>query len=234
MRGAALAFAAALACGASAAAEPKLPELHLTYAVAWRGMGLGSAVITLAPHGAADCYRYETVSEPVGLVRMFVGKPRETSEFCVRGGKLVPQRFVFKNPKDEDESFELEFDVAAGKVRGGSKGVRDLPANAQDRFGIQQAVRLWVLGHLNDAPGAQAAEFAMVDERRIRQYRFVITGREDVQVPAGRFDNAVLVQRVDDKKNKATKFWLAPTRDYMPVKVEQVKEGTVELRMVLK
>ncbi len=229
-----LALAAALACGASAASEPKLPELHLTYTVTWRGMGLGSAVITLAPHGGIDCYRYETVSEPVGLVRMFVGKPRETSEFCVRDGKLVPQRFAFRNPKDEDESFELEFDTAAGKVRGGSKGVRDLPANAQDRFGIQQAVRLWVLGHLNDAPGAQSVEFAMVDERRIRQYRFVLTGRETVQVPAGRFDDAVLVQRVDDKKKKTTKFWLAPARDYMPVKVEQVKEGTVELRMVLR
>ena len=57
MRRAAFALGAALACGAAAAppddaarapAEPKLPELNLTYAVAWRGMGLGSAVITLA------------------------------------------------------------------------------------------------------------------------------------------------------------------------------------------
>jgi hypothetical protein len=230
---AALVLGLPLACGLAAAAEPKLPELHLTYGVTWRGMGLGSAVITLAPHGAADCYRYETVSEPAGLVRMFVGKPRETSEFCVRGGKVVPQRFAFVNPKDKDESFTLEFVHTAGKVRGGPKGVRDLPNNAQDRFGLQQAVRLWVLENLKSEPGAQTVEFAMVDDRRIKEYRFAITGRETVTVPAGRFEEAVLVQRIDDPK-KTIKFWLAPARDYMPVKVEQVKGGTVELRMVLR
>lgn len=238
----ALALGPALACGVAAAAgddavreaaEPKLPELHLEYGVTWRGMGLGSAVITLAPHGGADCYRYETVSDPVGLVRMFVGKPRETSEFCLRDGKVVPQRFAFHNPKDKEESFTLEFDAAAGKVRGGPKGERELPPGAQDRFGIQQAVRLWVLENLKSEPGAKTVEFAMVDDRRVKHYRFAITGREPVVVPAGRFEDAVLVQRIDDPK-KTTKFWLAPSRDYMPVKVEQVKQGTVELRMVLR
>lgn len=244
---AALAAGVALACGVAGAApgdgvpapaepalpEQTLPELHLKYGVTWRGMGLGSAVITLAPHGAAGCYRYESVSEPSGLVRMFVGKPRETSEFCLRDGKVVPQRFAFINPKDEGESFTLEFDPAAGKVRGGPKGEREVPANAQDRFGIQQAVRLWVLENLDTEPGATTAEFAMVDDHRIKHYRFAITGRESVVVPAGRFDQAVLVQRIDDPK-KTTKFWLAPSRDYMPVKVEQVKEGRVDLRMVLR
>jgi hypothetical protein len=228
----ALLLVAALGAGGVArAAEPKLPELDLKYAVTWRGMGLGNAIITLKPHGGADCYRYESLTEPSGLVRMFYGKPRETSDFCLRGGKLVPQRFEFKSPKDD--SFTLEFDAAAGKVRGGQKDERDLPANAQDRFAIQQAVRRWVLDHLKSEPGAVEAEFAMVDDRRIKKYRFAITGRETVDVPAGKFENAVLVQRVDDPK-KTTRFWLAPARDYMPVKVEQVKRGTVELRMVLR
>jgi hypothetical protein len=216
--------------GPALAAEPKLPELNMKYAVTWRGMGLGSAVITLKPQGEAGCYRYESQSEPAGLVRMFYGKPRETSDFCLRGGKVVPQRFEFHNPKSADDSYTLEF--GAGKVRGGDKTERDIPADAQDRFGIQQAVRLWVLEHLKSEPGAETVEFAMVDNRRIRRYRFAITGRETIEVPAGRFET-VLVQRVDDKK-KTTKFWLAPERDYMPVRVEQVKQGTVELRMVLK
>jgi hypothetical protein len=94
-------------------------------------------------------------------------------------------------------------------------------------------VRLWVLENLKSEPGAQTVEFAMVDDRRIKEYRFAITGRETVTVPAGRFEEAVLVQRIDDPK-KTIKFWLAPARDYMPVKVEQVKGGTVELRMVLR
>ena len=229
---AAVLLAATLAATPAPGAEPKLPELDLAYAVTWRGMSLGSAQISLKPQGGADCYKYESVSHPSGLVRMFYGKPRESSEFCVRSGKVVPQRFEFQNAKNESQSFKLEFDAAAGKVRGGAKDVRDVPPNAQDRFGIQQAVRLWVLEHLKSEPGAQEVEFAMVDERRVKKYRFAITGRETVEVPAGKFE-AVLVQRVDDKK-KTTKFWLAPAKDYMPVKVEQVKQGSVELRMVLR
>lgn len=223
---------ALLGAAAVQAAEPKLPELNLKYAVTWRGMGLGNAIITLAPRGGDDCYRYESLTEPSALVRMFYGKPHEISDFCVKGGKVVPQHFEFRSPKD-GESFTLEFDVAKGQVRGGPKEQRDLPANAQDRFGIQQAMRLWVLEHLKSEPGADTAEFAMVDDHRIRKYRFAITGRETVEVPAGKFEDAVLVQRIDDKK-KTTKFWLAPSRDYMPVKVEQVKQGSVELRMVLR
>jgi hypothetical protein len=221
-----------LGAAAAHAAEPQLPELNLKYAVTWRGMGLGNAIIALKPHDGADCYRYESLTEPSGIVRMFYGKPREISDFCVKGGKVVPRRFEFVSPK-AGESFTLEFDAARGKVRGGEKEEREIPANAQDRFAMQQAVRLWVLEHLKSEPGVETFDIAMVDARRVRKYRFAITGRETVEVPAGRFEGAVLVQRIDDKK-KTTKFWLAPSRDYMPVKVEQVRQGAVELRMVLR
>lgn len=220
-----------LAAAAAPGAEPKLPELTLTYAAQWRGFGLGDIVITLKREGGADCYRYESLTKPVGLVRMFYGKPRETSDFCVGDGRIVPRRFAFLNPKDEEASFSLEFDTDAGKVRDGRGAVRDIPPNAQDRFAIQQAVRLWVLAHLQAEPG-ETVEFAMVDEHRVKNYRFAITGHEQVEVPAGRF-NALLVQRVDNP-NRSTKFWLAPERDYMPVMVEQSKNGATELRMTLK
>lgn len=234
-----LAVLALLAAGAATAApdssprgqaEPKLPELDLHYAVAWKGISLGEAAITLKPEGGADCYRYESVTDPIGLVRMFYGKPRETSDFCLQNGAVVPKRFAFKNPKDDSESFTLEFEP--GKVRDADGKVREVPANVQDRFGIQQAVRLWVLQHLDDEPGKATAEFAMVDDRKVRAYQFVITGRETVEVPAGKFD-AIVVQRIGSK-TRSSKFWLGASRDYMPVKVEQIHNGSVELRMVLK
>lgn len=223
----ALLFVATIAAGA----EPKLPELYLRYAAQWKGFELGDIVITLKPQGD-DCYRYESLSEPVGLVRMFYGKPRETSEFCLNGGRVVPKRFAFSNPKRKDDSFTLEFDAAAGKVRDGRGAVRDIPPDAQDRFALQQAVRLWVLEHLRAAPGAETVGFSMVDDRRIKAYRFAITGREQIDVPGGSF-NALRVERVDSTR-RSSRFWLAPERDYMPVMVEATKDGTTELRMVLK
>lgn len=221
-----------LFAGAAAAAEPKLAPLHLTYAATWKGMGLGEIVITLKPAAEPDCYRYESLSNPVGLVRMFYGRPREISEFCIRGGRVVARRFEFDNPKHADRSFTLEFDPAAGTVRDGRGVVREVPANAQDRFALQQAVRLWVLEQVGKDGAGASVEFTMVDDRRVKAYRFAITGRDEIEVPAGRFET-VLVQRVDDPK-KSTRFWLAPSSDYMPIKVEQIKGGNTDLRMVLK
>lgn len=220
-----------LCAGLAQAAEPKLPELQLRYDANWNGLALGEIVVTLKAAGAPDCYRYESQSQPTGLVRMFYGKPHEVSEFCVKGGKVVPQQFSFVNTKDKDDNFSLKFDHAAGKVQGGlPPSTRELPPNAQDRFGLQQAVRLWVIER-DGKPGDATVEFAMVDDDRIKAYRFAITAREPVETPAGKFDT-VLVQRVDDP-NKTSKFWLAPSRDYMPVKVEQLKGGDADLRMVL-
>ena len=191
---------------------------------------LGEMVITLEPEGGPGCYRYRSVSKPVGLVRMFYGAPSETSEFCVVDGRVVPQRFEFHHPKNAGESFTLEFDTP-GKVVKSSRGdVRPLPENAQDRFGLHQAVRLWLMqGAARENPGE--AEFTLVDEDRARHYRFGLTGRTRLRTAAGTFDTLV-VERINDKR-KITRFWIAPDVGYMPVQVERIKDGKVQFRMVL-
>jgi len=222
-----LAFALA---GAAMAAEPKLPELRLRYAAHWNGITLGDITVTLAPTpGQPDCYRYESHANPVGMVRMFYGKPRERSEFCVAGGKVVPRRFEYERGRD---SFTLDFDAAAGKVRDGQGREREIPANAQDRFGLQQAVRLWVLANQRKANADASVEFALVDDERIRVYRFAVTGKEHVELPAGAFDT-VKVERVDNP-NRISRYWIAPEVGWMPVKVESGKNGQIQLRMELR
>ena len=223
-----LALLALALAGAAVAAEPKLPELRLRYAAQWNGITLGDITVTLAPAEQADCYRYESHADPVGMVRMFYGKPRERSDFCVAGGKVVPKRFEYERGRD---SFTLEFDTAAGKVRDGTGREREIPPNAQDRFGLQQAVRLWAVANQNRAQGA-SVEFALVDDERVRAYRFAITGRERVELPAGAFDT-VKIERVDNP-NRISRYWIAPDVDWMPVKVESGKNGQIQLRMELR
>lgn len=214
--------------GPALAAEPQLPELNLIYTATWNGIKLGDIVVTLKPAGGGNCYRYESQSNPVGMVRMFYGKPRETSEFCVAGGKVVPRRFAYERGR---ESFTLDFDMAAGTVKDGHGREREIPPNAQDRFGLQQAVRLWVLA--NERKGnAASVEFALVDDERVRAYRFAITGRERIELPAGAFET-LKVERVDNP-NRISRYWIAPDVGWMPVKVESGKNGEIQLRMELR
>ena len=221
-----VAFVALCAAAAVSAAEPKLPDLKLRYSAKWGNTSLGEVVITLAPEGPADCYRYRSVAEPIGLVRWFYGKPEETSEFCVAGGRIVPRRFEYEGT----DPFKLEFDMAARKVSDGKGRVRDIPANAQDRFGLQQAVRLWAIA--NASVENASVEYALVDADRVRTYKFAITGREQLKIPAGTFDT-LKIERTDNPK-RISRYWIAPARDWMPVKVESGKDGKVQLRMELK
>ena len=214
---------------AALAAEPQLPEINVRYSVTYTGIGLGQASIVLKRQGGDNCYRYESITDPIWLVVMLYGAPHETSVFCVADGKVVAKHFEFVLPGREKDGFRLDFDPAAHKVRGTPKGdVRDVPPDVQDRFGLQQAVRLWVMAHVHDKnPGT--VEFPCADDRRVVRYKFAITAREPVDTPAGHFDT-VRVERIDDPK-KAMKFWLAPERDYMPVKVHI--KGKVEIHMAL-
>src|SRR5262249_39179790 len=101
-----------------------------------------------------------------------------------------------------------------------------------DRLAIQQAVRIWVIAHVNDEKPPEEVEFAMGDRTRVTSYKFALGRREKISVPAGEVDT-IIVQRVDDPKRRL-RFGLAPERDYTPVKVVQDQEGQPELRMLLR
>ncbi|MDT0496249.1 DUF3108 domain-containing protein [Algiphilus sp. W345] len=208
------------------ASATTLPEFKAVYAAEWKGIKLGEIVIRLTRE-QAECYRYESEAKPVALVRMFYGKPQEISRFCLVDGAVEPRQFVYEAGKD---SFQLDFNWNVHKVFGG-EGERDLPEDAQDRLGMHQAVRLWVIQHVDDPPEEPYA-FTVVQDHKMDKYQLVLRGKETVEVPNGTFD-AVRLERVD-RKDRIARFWLAESREYMPVKVETGKDGDVELKMSLR
>lgn len=201
------------------------------YRIEWGGISLGEGTMTLAAEGDG-CFRYESTTSPVALVRWTYGAPRETSLFCVRDDVVRPQSFEYINDKRAKDNFRLDFDWTTQQVRTlhrGNISLRETPDPAYDRFVIREVLRLWVVRHVRgDAPAE--AEFVMVDDDRIKAYRFAIGEREIVDTPRGRVE-ALRVNRVDDRRPHH--YWLDPARDYRPVKIEQLKDGKTELRMLL-
>lgn len=208
-----------------------LKMANLSFDVDWNGIPLGDAKINLVPEGKG-CFRYESKTNPVGAVRWLYGAPKEVSEFCVKDGVIRPSRYEYtidKRPKDE---FTLTFDWAAKKVtavKDGKTTVRDLPAVAYDRFGLQQAIRLWVMS-LPDTTKRSEAEFVSVDNKDINIYRFAVLGHEKVETSVGIID-AIRIDRIDSK-TRSTHSWVAPSRDFQVIKLESVNRGDVELKMV--
>ena len=89
---------------AASAAEPVLTPFKASYDVEWSSMGVGQIELKLEPGAAPDCYRYTSTAHPGPLVRMLYGAPSEISELCVQGGRVLPRRFEFRNPREAEES----------------------------------------------------------------------------------------------------------------------------------
>ena len=213
-----------------ASAAPALTPATLSYDVYWGGTPLGEGSLTLTASEGSDCYHYELSTRPVGIVRWIYGSPREVSDFCVVNNAVVPSRMQFDNPKRAKDGFVLNFDFSKLQVLGGRNGPLEITAGTLDRLSVQQAARLWVKAHVNDRkPGKMVV--AIADHKRVKSYTFAITGRSKVSTPGGDFD-AVRFERVD-APNSTLRFWLAPQKDYMPVKVENVEDGETRLSLTL-
>ena len=217
-----------------AAQDIALTPYSATYGIAWSGTGLGSGTIRLSAEPEAGCYRYESLTEPVSFVRWVYGSPRELSRFCVKDGVIRPSHFEFRNDKREKDNFTLDFNWTTRKLKALKRGVmteRELPETAWDRFSLQLAVQQWVRASAGQ-PKVEPADFYMADDDRLIAYRFAVVGRETVELPAGRFET-VRVERID-RADKSIRIWLAPSRDWLPVKIEHIEDGETKLRMQLK
>lgn len=217
--------------GQAIAAQPQLQptEYQTRYEVFWGSMNLGRADISLQ-RLEEGCYRYQSITHAGALVRMFYGEPREVSEFCLVDGEVRSRYLQFVNDKKKKDSFELRFDWQAGTVTGPGQQQRELPANAVDRFSMQEALRLWVMRHVDEDTVAPL-ELTMVEDDRMRAYTFERVGERIVQTPVGSL-TAVLVERTDDPK-KTVRFWFAPERGYQIVRFERLKDGKPAVEMLL-
>lgn len=219
-----------LLCATTLSAQAaSLTPMQLSYDVAWGSTPLGEGTLTLTAEGK-DCFRYELATHPIGVVRWLYGSPREISQFCVVDGKVVPSQMSFINSKRPKDGFALSFDFAKGQVLGGRNGPLAIEPGTLDRLSVQQAARLWVKTHIDDKnPGTLVTPIA--DHKRVKAYTFALKGKAEVKTDAGSFE-AVRFERIDDPKT-TLRFWLAPSLDYMPVKVEQLEDGDPKVNLRL-
>ncbi|MEC7120880.1 MAG: DUF3108 domain-containing protein [Pseudomonadota bacterium] len=74
--------------------------------------------------------------------------------------------------------------------------------------------------------GSLKPQYWVADDKKIEAVRFVREGREKMTVAAGSYDT-VRVRRVHNNPKRTTTFWLAPSLDYLPVRVTQNDDGTI-------
>jgi hypothetical protein len=79
-------------------------------------------------------------------------------------------------------------------------------------------------------PARSEYHYKVVYRDGVRDYEFRYLGEERIEVDDTRYDTVVL-QR--DHGRRTTRVWLAPSRDLVPVRIQQDKDGERDTRMNL-
>lgn len=176
-------------------------------------------------------YSANSVLKASGIASWFVrGDVTERSEFSIIENGVRPLTFhsvdkISKEDKYMDFIFDWEQKQVIGKIDG-EDFVLDLEDRAHDRVSLQYEL---MLDLLNDS---RTAEYTLVDDDEIKSLHVTYVGVESVKVPYGKFE-AIKIQHRKEKSDRVTTLWCVEELDYLPVKIEQHRNGKLAVRAVL-
>lgn len=205
-----------------AAPAAELAPFKASYAFRYHGMSAGGGELRLQklPDGS---WSYESDIRARALLVLRINR-KSSSVFRIIDDRVVPEQFT----SDEDDQ-QIRFDWAAGRVTGtvGRKKV-DLPT--QPGLLDEQSAQVALMQEL--LAGRMPARFVLVDEGRIKDYRYAVEGSEEMDSALGRHRVDIFSSRRPNS-GKATYFWCAPELGYIPLKVERRNGRDVEWSLTL-
>lgn len=206
----------------------ELKPYQATYAGIWHGMTV--AVSSLKLERTGDSWTYSSRSEPRGIGRLAAGvfPPLQVSTVRISAGAVQPQSFKSSGGSDSKNT-DLKYDGQAHRVTGTYEGTAvDLPLTpqVQDDGSVQLSLMVALLG------GHTPATVELIDRNSVRDYQFTRDGDARLSTPLGEI--ATVVYRAQKANSpRITRFWCAPDRGYVPMKVEQTKGDDVQWTLLI-
>lgn len=219
--------AAAAFAGGNALPDP-LSTFRAEYRVTNGSIQLGETVISLRPYETG--WRYRSVTEATGLASLFVsGQAVESSRLELHEGRLRPQVYDHTDPDGEDDVrvvFDWDAHRATARDADGTRTL-ELEAGTVDAFSATLAMIQRV------SQGESDIRIPVIDDKgESETLAFQRGGRESISVPFGTFDT-VRVERVRKSGSRRTITWLAPSLDWIAVRMDQRKDGELAGRLEL-
>ena len=222
-----LACALALALPTVGRAD-ELKPYEATYAGIWHGMTVAISQLKLERTG--DSWTYSSRSEPRGIGRLAAGvfPPLQVSNVRISGSEVQPLSFKSSGGSAEKNT-DLKYDWQAQRVTGTYEGAKvDLPLTpkVQDDGSVQLSLMVELLA------GRTPATVELIDKNSVRDYEFAREGAAKLATPLGEI--ATVVYRSQKANSpRITRFWCAPERGYVPLKVEQTKGQDVQWTLLI-
>jgi Protein of unknown function (DUF3108) len=223
-------IAALLGLGASAiAAADELKPFDASYEWSWKGMTVAVSSVKLEKSG--DTWTYTSRSEPRGLGNLFSERPHTVSVFKLTPAGVQPQSYKATDGTSADKrAVDLKYDWSSLRLTGVYEQAKiDLPLtpDVQDDASVQVALMVELLG------GRTPDHFSLLSDNKLRVYHYKREGEATVKTPFGDVPTIIYSSQADYSP-RITRFWCAPERGYVPMRVEQKKGNDVQWTMEVK
>lgn len=209
-----------LAC-ATDAAEPTTYTAR--YTVEYKGKRVGTSEFSVSRDPAQGLYRFTSNVRTKGLLKLISPRPVvERSNFVYEQGRIQPVEFWYEDGtrKGEDNVhvlFDWERRVATATGEGGSTEVA-LESGVLDRGSMQVAM----MGDL--ASGNTPGPYVLIDGGTLRTYEYTGNGNAMLDTPIGQLQTRRVIQQRAGSSRR-TIIWAAPKLRYLPVRMEQQRDG---------
>ncbi len=175
----------------------------------------GSATRTLKKSG--NTWQYDVNARVAGMASAV-----QSSTFTINGNNVRPsQASTTYKLLGVGRTHKLDFNPNGKKVSSSYKGkttTMDMTQQAFDDLSLEVQIRQDLLN------GKFSGNYYMAKKNKIEKTPFKKSGNTKITVPAGTFDT-VRVDRIHDDNGRSTSFWLAPSLNYLPIKVSQINDG---------
>ncbi len=214
-----------LVCTGTASAD-ELRPYTATYNGIWHGMTVAASTLKLQQTG--DTWTFSSRSEPRGIGKLASGvfPPLQVSVVRVTDQGVLPQSFK-SSGGDSGKSIELNYDWHTHKVTGTYESTKvDLPLTpqVQDDGSVQLGLMVELLA------GRTPPTVQLIDKNSVREYEFTRDGEATIKTPMGDV-HTVVFESQKKYSPRITRFWCAPDRGYIPMKVQQKKGDDVQWTM---
>ncbi len=199
-----------------------------TYTLGTSGLTLGETAQSLAPEDKG-LYRFRSESRSTGPLSLLVNERiEETSLFLYREGNIQPLEYRYQRRGRKPRTWKVLFhwDRGIAEIWGEKKRTLTIPPGSLDRLSFQIAL-------MQDLEkGKRTFAYSVVDRKKVRRYRFRVTGQETLELPMGPV-RALRIEKEGSGKRK-TVFWCAPTLAYLPVRIAYTEKDGRRFLSVLK
>jgi hypothetical protein len=226
-----VAVLAAAAHETQGAEDPTVATYTATYRAEYKGRDAGTAEFGVRYLPDRDVYEFSSRVQAKGLLKLARPNPAiERSHFRSGPDGLQPVEFWYEDgSRSGEDNFHIVFDwerrIATVSDAAGRREMA-VPGDALDRGSLQVAL-------MRDlAATGTPRTYRLADEDSVAEYEYLDNGTAAMQTGVGSVATRILTQQRTGS-SRATWLWMAPELRFLPVRIEQRRDGEVQTGFTL-